>query len=87
LSSADDMGGPQVSPKQGLVRSNLRGLDDTMRSSVAGRTGLVYYALVVFLIFVGLLVIWPILGPTGVLAWFLLLIGFGAAVLIMARRR
>ena len=79
------MGSPMVSPKQGIAAGNVRALDDTMRTSVAGRTGLVFYALIAGLLFIGLLVIWPLWGPLATAGWIVLWGIVGAGILFYTR--
>lgn len=74
-----------MSPKQGIVSGNVKALDSTMRTSVAGGAGLVFYALIACLVFVGLVFIWPLWGPTATMAWFLIWILAGVGVLIYTR--
>jgi hypothetical protein len=49
--------------------------------------GLVLYAVVAVLVFVGLLVVWPALGPTAAAIWFVLLVAAGLAIRFFHRGR
>lgn len=83
--TSDIMGGSLTGPNQGLLSSNLKGLDETMKSSTVRGSGLLGYAIVLALVFVGLLIIWPMWGPAMAAAWFVLLIVLGATVFVARR--
>jgi len=81
------MGCPPMGSKQPPSRSNVGALDRTMRMTASSGSGLLLYAVVAILIFVGLLIIWPTLGPMAAGVWFALLLVVGMTVRIVRGRR
>jgi hypothetical protein len=58
-----------------------------MRMTASPNEGLLLYGVVAIVIFVGLIIIWPTLGPTATGVWFVLLVAAGLAIRIVRRGR
>lgn len=81
------MGCPPMGSKQPPSRSNVGALDRTMRMTASSDSGLLLYAVVAILAFVGLLIIWPVLGPVATGVWFVLLLVVGVTLRVVRGRR